>query len=50
MAITITIDEGFYVDPKTNQTFFLKIVKDKPLIPPWVKTPPHQWKKLKKKT
>ena len=49
MAITITIDEGFYVDPATNRTFYLKIVKEKPIIPVWVKTPLQQCKKIEKK-
>jgi hypothetical protein len=48
MAITVNIQQGFYVDPDTNRTFFVKEVNGISLIPPWVKSKSENWRKLKK--
>ncbi len=51
MDATVEIEEGFYVDPESKKTFFVKKTKNKKmtLIPPWVKTKPAEWKKIQVK-
>lgn len=44
-----TLEEGFYLDPETKRTFFIKKTKTMTLVPPWVKTKPGDWKRLGKK-
>ncbi len=42
-----SIAEGFYKDPESGKTFFLKKRGKMLLIPPWVKTDPLKWQAVK---
>lgn len=43
----LIIEEGFYLDPETKRTFYIKKTEKMMLIPPWVKSKPGDWKKVK---
>lgn len=45
-ASLTNIEEGFYVDPDTRKTFFVKKADKITLVPPWVKSKPSDWKKI----
>lgn len=49
METTLDLPEGFYIDPESKRTFYVKKTKKMTLVPVWVKSKPAEWKALKKK-
>lgn len=48
----ITLDEGWYLDPKTGKSFKVELFRTSNgqliyLIPPWVRSDPEKWKRLR---
>lgn len=44
-----SIEPGFYVDPDTKKMFYVIKKNQFILVPPWVKSKPSDWRKLKGK-
>lgn len=44
-----SLEQGFYVDPDSNRTFFVVETKSgRLLVPPWVKSKKSDWIKLER--